>query len=328
MGRKLISVIVTCYNEESNIRPMYDRLTNAFRTIDGYDYEIIFVDNNSVDGSEEIYRELTQLDKRTKVIFMSRNFGSPQPSFLAGLVHCRGHAALLIHGDIQDPPELIPEFVRRWETGYQVVYGVTRYRKGFSPLTNLLFKSFYWLLNKLAYISIPLNASDFSLLDRRAIDELLSIDEYDYYIRCLRAYIGFKQAAVEFDREPRLNGESSQNIFLLFWWAKTIIINFSLKPLEWIAQVALLVVLIAFVAIVGFIVYYVFHPDSPPGIPTLFVLILFLGGLQLLALSAVAEYTAKMFLEVKRRPRYIIRETLNMDRRDAAISDGTSAERR
>jgi dolichol-phosphate mannosyltransferase len=312
MRRKLISVVVTCYNEAENIGPMYERLTRVFAALESYDYEIIFVDNDSIDDSETLYRELSAQDGHVKAILMSRNFGSPQPSFLAGLLHCRGHAAVVVHGDLQDPPELITDFVRCWEAGYQVVYGVARHRKGFGPLTNLLFRTFYWLLNRLAYVSIPLNASDFSLLDRRAIDELLKIEEYDYYLRCLRAYVGFKQAAVEFEREPRVRGASSQNLLLLFWWAKTIIVNFSLKPLEWIAQIALLVVVGAFLSIVVFLVFYMIHPDSPRGIPTLFVLTLFLGGIQLLALGMIAEYLAKMFLEVKRRPRYIIRETLNL----------------
>lgn len=322
--RRLISVIVPCYNEEENILPMYERLTGVFRTLDGYDFEILYVDNRSVDDSERVLRGLAASDKRVKLLFMSRNFGSPQPSFIAGLEHCRGDAAVLIHGDIQDPPEMIVDFVREWEAGNAVVYGVSRHRQGFGPFTNTLFKSFYWLLNRMAYIAIPLNASEFSLIDRRAVDALLRIDEYDYYVRCLRAYVGFKQKGIEFDRLARERGHSTQNPMLLFWWAKTIIVNFSLKPLEWIAQIALLVVFAAFLAIVGFLVFYVFDPDSPRGIPTLFVLMLFLGGIQLLALSVIAEYLAKIFLEVKRRPRYILDETVNLDRRRSARPDATA----
>jgi dolichol-phosphate mannosyltransferase len=177
-----------------------------------------------------------------------------------------------------------------------------------------VFRGFYALLARMAYIAIPLNAGEFSLIGRRAIDELLKIDEYDYYIRCLRAYVGFRQAGIEYERSARSRGRSTQNPLLLLWWAKTIIINFSFKPLEWIAMLAMAVVLAAFVAIVAFLIVYTIHPDSPRGIPTLFVLILFMGGVQLLALSVVAEYLAKIFLEVKRRPRYIVRHTLNLDR--------------
>jgi glycosyltransferase involved in cell wall biosynthesis len=314
MSRRRISAIVACYNEADNIGPMYERLSAVLRSLEGYDFEIIFVDNDSIDDSAALLTTLAAADSRVKVLFMSRNFGSPQPSFLAGLAHCRGHAAVLLHGDIQDPPEMIPEFVAKWEAGYEVAYGISRHRDGFGPIVNLVFRSFYALLARMAYIAIPLNAGEFSLIGRRAIDELLKIDEHDYYIRCLRAYVGFKQIGIDYERSARHRGRSSQNPLLLLWWAKTLIVNFSFKPLEWIATLAIAVVLAAFVSIVVFLISYLIHPDSPRGIPTLFVLILFLGGIQLLALGVVAEYLAKIFLEVKRRPRYIVRQMLNFDR--------------
>ena len=313
-SKKRISVVVSCYDEAENIGPMHERLSAVLQSIDRYDYEILFVDNDSIDDSSRLLAALAEKDSRVKVLFMSRNFGSPQPSFLAGLAHCRGHAAVLLHGDIQDPPELIPQFVEKWEAGYEVVYGVSRRRDGFGPITNLVFRGFYALLARMAYISIPLNAGEFSLIGRRAIDELLKIDEYDYYIRCLRAYVGFKQTGIEYERSARSRGRSTQSPLTLLWWAKTLIVNFSFKPLEWIAVLAMAVVLVAFVSIIVFLISYAIHPDSPRGIPTLFVLILFLGGVQLLALSVVAEYLAKIFLEVKRRPRYIVRDALNLDR--------------
>jgi dolichol-phosphate mannosyltransferase len=312
--KKRISVVVTCYNEAENIGPMHGRLSAVLQSLDRYDYEILFVDNDSIDDSPRLLTALAEKDSRVKVLFLSRNFGSPQPSFLAGLAHCRGHAAVLLHGDIQDPPELIPRFVEKWEQEYEVVYGVSRRRDGFGPITNLVFRCFYALLARMAYISIPLNAGEFSLIGRRAIDELLKIDEYDYYIRCLRAYVGFRQTGIEYERSARSRGKSTQSPLMLLWWAKTLIVNFSFKPLEWIALLAMGVVLVAFVSIIVFLISYAIHPDSPRGIPTLFVLILFLGGVQLLALSVVAEYLAKIFLEVKRRPRYIVREALNLDR--------------
>lgn len=312
-SKKRISVIVACYNEADNIEPMYERLSAVLRSLERYDYEIIFVDNDSIDDSAGILLRLAGHDPRVKVLMMSRNFGSPQPSFLAGLAHCRGHAAILLQGDIQDPPELIPAFVEKWEAGYEVVYGISRRRHGFGALANLVFRTFYALLARMSYITIPLNAGEFSLIGRRALDELLKIDEYDYYIRCLRAYVGFKQIGIEYERSARSRGRSSQNLLTLLWWAKTLIINFSFKPLEWIALLAMAVVIVAFVSIVAFLISYAINPDSPRGIPTLFVLILFMGGIQLLALSVVAEYLAKIFLEVKRRPRYIVRHAVNFD---------------
>ncbi|MBI4009320.1 glycosyltransferase family 2 protein [Candidatus Roizmanbacteria bacterium] len=310
MKQLLISVIIPCYNEQDNILPMYERIKKVFKSLP-YGYEMIFVDNDSIDQSEKIFTKLAKRDKNVKVILMSRNFGSPQPSFIAGLDYSKGYAAVLLHGDIQDPPELIPEFIKKWNEGYDVVYGIRKDRKGYGLVMNFFYKFFYFLLRKLSYISIPLNAGEFSIMDRKVIKELLKIEEYDYYLRCLRAFVGFKQIGIEYQREAREQGKSTESFWSGLWWAKTIIINFSFKPLEWISQLAFIMVVAAFISIIGFLIYYYFNPDSPRGIPTLFILILFLGGIQLLSISVIAEYLAKIFLEVKRRPKYIIRKTLN-----------------
>ncbi|HUD19806.1 MAG TPA: glycosyltransferase family 2 protein [Patescibacteria group bacterium] len=312
MKKKRISIIVTCYNEEENIEEMYRRIVAVFKKIPRYDFELIYVDNASTDRSEKIYLRLTKKDRRVKLIVMSRNFGSPQPSFLAGLEYSTGDMAFLLHGDIQDPPELLSKFVERWKQGYSVVYGVRTSRKGYGIIWNMLYKGFYYVLNKLAYISIPLDAGDFSLLDRRVVDELLAIDEYDYYLRCLRAYVGFKQIGVPYVRDARSHGQTNESVLSGFWWAKTILVNFSFKPLEWISTIAFFVMIFTFLLMVFDLVTIILFHNSPRGIPTVVILILFLGGVQLLSLSVIAEYLAKIFLEVKRRPRYIVRTTVNI----------------
>jgi dolichol-phosphate mannosyltransferase len=194
------------------------------------------------------------------------------------------------------------------------VYGVRASRRGYNFLWNILYKGFYFLLNKLAYINIPLDAGDFSLLDRRVIRELLSIDEYDYYLRCLRAYVGFKQTGVRYIRDARIHGATSESIITGLYWAKTILVNFSFKPLEWISYFAFIVMVFAFLFAAIDIVFILLYHNSPRGIPTIVILILFLGGVQLLSLSVIAEYLAKIFLEVKRRPRYIIRRVVTSSR--------------
>jgi dolichol-phosphate mannosyltransferase len=312
MKNKKISVIVACYNEQDSIDSMYKRIVNVFKDNRKYDYEIIFVDNDSQDNSEAIFNKLAKNDRKVKVIFMSRNFGSPQPSFIAGLKYANADAVVLLHGDIQDPPELISRFIKKWEMGYKVVYGVRKTRKGYGFLMNFFYKSFYYLLQKLAYIKIPLNAGDFSLIDKVVVKELLKIDEYDYYLRCLRAYVGFKQIGIDYVRDMRKHGRSTETFFTGLWWAKTIIVNFSFKPLELISKIALIVMLFSFLLIVINVFMILVYNDSPRGIPTIVILILFLGGVQLLSLSIIAEYMAKIFLEVKRRPRYIIKEKLNL----------------
>lgn len=312
MKKKLISVVVACYNEEENILEMYERVVKVFYKNAKYSFELIYVDNNSLDNSSKIIDKLCLKDKRVKAIYMSRNFGSPQPSFLAGLQKCKGDSAVLLHGDIQDPPELIPKFADLWMKGNEVVYGVRTKRKGYGFLWNFYYHAFYLVLKKMSYINIPLDAGDFSLIDRKIINELLKLEEYDYYIRCLRVYVGYKQIGVNYVRDSRKKGRSRETLLSSLWWAKTIITNFSFKPLEFISVIGFIVTSFSFLFAIINIVLYFFNNSSPRGIPTIVVLILFLGGVQLLSISIIAEYLSKIFLEVKKRPKYIIKKTINI----------------
>lgn len=313
ISMKKISLVISCYNEEKSIVVMHKRLNEVLKDLP-YVLEFIYVDNNSSDGSESIFRHLANEDKRVSVLLMSRNFGSPQSSYLAGLESCQGDAAILIAGDMEDPPEYIPKFLEKWNEGYHVVYGVRRGTK-MAPFTNFLYSFFYWLFKKMSYIDIPLNAGDFCLLDRKVINHIITFEESDFYLRGIRAYVGFKQIGVDFIRELRVAGVSSSGFFKNVWWAKTIIINFSLKPLEWISKIAFLVVLATCAGIIANLVLYFLIPGSPPGIPTIVVLILFLGGIQLLGISIIGEYLAKIFIEIKHRPRYIVRETIGREKK-------------
>lgn len=310
--KKRISIVVTCYNEQDNLQEMYQRIVAVFKKLPAYEYEILFVDNDSVDESAALYTKLSKKDKKVKVIFMSRNFGSPQPSFLAGIEYATGAAILLLHGDIQDPPELLPAMVKEWEAGYDVVYGVREKREGYGVLWNFYYHAFYFLLKKLAYITIPLDAGDFSLISKRVGKELLAMPEYDYYLRCLRAFVGFKQTGISYIRLPRKHGVTNENILSGLYWAKTIILNFSFKPLAFITYMGVFVTLLAVIFLVINLVWGVLYRQAAPGIATVIVIVLFLGGVQLLSLSVIAEYISKIFLEVKRRPKYIVRETINI----------------
>jgi len=312
MKKKRISLVVTCYNEEENIEEMYRRIVAVFKKLPAYEYEILYVDNDSRDRSLEIFKKISKKDKRVKVILMSRNFGSPQPSFLAGIEYSKGDAILLLHGDIQDPPELLPEMLKKWNAGYDVVYGVRERREGYGILWNFYYHAFYYLLKKLAYIQIPLDAGDFSLISKRVGQELLDIPEYDYYLRCLRAFVGFPQIGISYVRLAREHGKTNENVFSGLYWAKTIIINFSFKPLTIISYFGVLVTFLSLIFLFINLVWGVIYHQAAPGIATVIAIILFLGGVQLLSLSVIAEYISKIFLEVKRRPKYIVKETINI----------------
>lgn len=315
MKKKLISIIVTCYNEQDNILAFYHRVNTLFQHLEEYKREIIYVDNDSTDNSYAIYKKLTKQDKSVKLIQMSRNFGSPQPSFLAGMTYAKGEAVILFHGDIQDPPEIIPQFLKKWKEGYDVVYGIRTKREGYNILWNFYYKAFYWLLKKLAYINVPLDAGEFSLMSKQVIQELLQIPEYDYVVRCLRAFVGFKQIGIPYIREARTHGKSGENFLKGIWWAKLIILNFSFQPLLWISYLGTSVTVMSLSFIIVNLILVFVYKQRVPGIPTVLIVTLFLGGIQLLSLSVIAEYIAKIFLEVKRRPRYIIKKTVNISLR-------------
>ena len=308
--KKKISIISVCYNEEKNILPMYERVDRVFSDLKDHDYELIYVDNCSQDNSEEILRNLAQKSKKIKVILMARNNGSSQYSNLAGLRLATGDSAVLVDGDIQDPPELIPELIKKWEEGYDVVYGVRKSRKG-ALLRRFLYKLFYRVFQSLSYIEMPLDAGDFSLLDRKIINIMTKYQERDYYIRGLRAFTGFKQIGVEYTRDERKRGETVTTIFSYLWYAKKLILNFSFRPLEWISKIAFLFMLAAFGLLIYEIVFYFIDSNIPKGTPTIIILVLFTGAIQLLCTSIIAEYLANIFVEIKDRPRYIVKEIIN-----------------
>ncbi|NMB33683.1 MAG: glycosyltransferase family 2 protein [Clostridium sp.] len=309
MSSKLISVIVPVYNEELNIVPMYERVSNVFDKLE-YNFEIIYVDNCSVDRTPDKIRELASLHKNVHGIVMSRNFGSSQPSEIAGINYSRGDAVVLIDGDIQDPPELIEDFVQKWEEGFEVVYGVRKRRRG-SIIRRFAYKMFYRVFKMLSYIDIPLDAGDFGLIDRKVVEEIKGLRENEVFIRGLRAWVGFKQCGIEYTRDDRLRGKTSYSLRGNVKWAKMGIFNFSYKPLEFISKMAFVMTFFAMIGIVYYVVLHFVYDKTPYGFSTQVILTLFLSSLQLFALGIMGEYIARIFNEVKGRPRYIVREIIN-----------------
>ena len=215
-------------------------------------------------------------------------------------------------GDLQDPPEIISKFAEKIIDGYDVVYGI-RVKREASFIMQKCFKMFYRLFKKLSYINVPYDAGDFSLMDRKVADVLIKMPERDIFIRGLRAWTGFNQTGVEYTRPERMFGESTNNLIKNIRWAKKGIFSFTFQPLEWISLFSLSIVFLSFLAVVFFILSYIFSwmPRGMAGIQTIIILILFVGGIQLFAISIIGEYIAKIFEEVKRRPKFIVTDIIN-----------------
>ncbi|PCI74046.1 glycosyltransferase [Candidatus Dependentiae bacterium] len=308
MKKKIISLVVACYNENSNLEALYNRILKVFDALP-YDFELIYVDNVSTDDSLMTYHSLVQQDSRVKVIIMSRNFCESQPSFLAGLHHATGDGIILMDGDIQDPPEVIPSFIPLWEEGYDVVYGIRKKRKG-NLVRRFFYFCFYRIFKWLSYLDIPLDAGDFGIMDRRVVEAIKKLPEKDVYIRGLRAWVGFKQIGVSYVRDDRYSGKTTINFFRNFFWAKRAIVNFSYKPLEYISAIASLAVIMTIIASVFYCVR-AFTTDMPRGFPTILLALFFFSTIQMFTLSILAEYIMRIFHEVKGRPAYLIDRILH-----------------
>ena len=305
---KTVSAVIACYKDAKSIPLMHSRLTEVFKKI-GCKYEIIFVNDGSPDDSEKILEEICAKDINTIAIIHSRNFDS-QNAFTTGMKYAIGDAVVLLDGDLQDPPELIEKFVEKWIKGYDVVYG-SRVNREASFIMNFSYKLFYRIFDKLSYIKIPLNAGDFSLMDKKVVNALNLLNESDRFIRGMRAWVGFKQIGVPYVRPERKFGKSTNNIFKNLRWAKRGIFSFSYLPLEIMSLFSYFIFLLSVLAILIYILLYFIKADAPAGITTLIVLVLFLGSLQLLSISILSEYISKILDETKKRPTSIIKKIIN-----------------
>lgn len=312
LTRKKISIIAVCYKDEGNIRELYRRVTKEIKKITP-NYEIIYVNDASPDKSQEILEKLALKDKRLTVILHSRNFGA-QNAFTTGMKQAVGDVVVLMDGDLQDPPELIKDFVRKWLDGYDVVYGVRRKREeSMGWLLEQMYHLFYVLFNKLSYIKVPTDVGDFSLMDRKVVEHINSLPEKDRFMRGLRAWVGFKQIGISYVRPERFSGSgvSTTSLFRGFWWARRAIFSFSYAPLEWVFYIAIFSVFISLLAAIFYVLTYFLQPGAPKGFLTILIAILFLGSVQLVVLSFISEYLRRIFEEVKSRPVSITQKIIN-----------------
>lgn len=298
-----ISAIIACYKDVKAIPLMYKRLTTTFKKI-RVDYEIIFVNDGSPDNSESVLKKLVEKDNHVIAVNHSRNFSS-QMAFTSGMDIASGDAVVLLDGDLQDPPEIIEKFYKKWLEGYDVVYGVRTKREA-SFYMKLAYKLFYRVFKYLSFINIPLDAGDFSLMDKKIVDVLKELPERDRFIRGLRAWVGYKQIGVSYVRPERVFGKSTNSLLKNLNWAFKGIFSFSYAPLELMTILSLITFFIALLLMVTQIILRLILP-TPPGTATVLVVVLFLGAVQLLGISILGQYIGKISEEVKKRPKYLVK---------------------
>jgi polyisoprenyl-phosphate glycosyltransferase len=301
----MLSVVAPIFNERDSVEELWRRLTLALVPLG--EYEVVLVDDGSTDGSWELLRGIAARDEHVRLLKLSRNFGH-QVALTAGLDTARGDAVVLIDADLQDPPELIPDLVARWQEGFDVVYAVRERRDGESRVRLLAIAAFYRLFRRLAATDIPADTGDFRLLSRRAVDSLARMPERARYLRGMTSWIGFRQVGVTYRRDPRFAGSSKYPFAKLLRLASDGIASFSVAPIRLLTRIGFVMIVFC-AAVLGWTLYTRFFTDSAPqGWTSVLGVVLLLGGIQLLGMGIVGQYIARIFEETKQRPLYLIEE--------------------
>ncbi|CCI15478.1 putative enzyme [Microcystis aeruginosa PCC 9806] len=306
------SLIIPIYNEEETIPELYRRVSDVMDSLDD-SVELILINDGSRDRSLNLMRELQERDARVCYISFARNFGH-QAAVTAGLNFARGQVIVVLDADLQDPPELIPKMIESWQAGYHVVYAQRTKRKKESWFKRLTAYVFYRLLRQLADVDIPADTGDFCLMDRQVVDVLNSMPERNRYIRGLRAWIGFRQTAVKFERDPRFAGEVKYTFKKSLALAINSLVSFSKIPLRISTYLGLFSALIALLMALLVLYWRLQQPDSPvTGLATILIAVFFLGSVQLIGIGILGEYIGRIYEEVKGRPAYTIAEIAGLE---------------
>jgi dolichol-phosphate mannosyltransferase len=303
----LLSVVAPVYNEEGTLEQFYARVCSA---LDGLRFELVLVDDGSTDSSAAILARLASSDPRVHVVYLSRNFGH-QTALTAGLDHARGDAVVMLDADLQDPPELIPRMLDHWRSGCDVVYAVREQRDGESRFKLMTARWFYKLFDKLAQVELQHNSGDFRLLDRRPLDALLAMRERSRFLRGMTVWVGYRQAAVPYKRDPRYAGETKYTLSRMLRFSLDAISSFSHRPLQLATLLGFLISTLAFIAIPVVIVLRILG-SYLPGFGSITIAVLLLGGIQLIAIGIIGEYVGRIYDEVKGRPLYLVRSRINL----------------
>ena len=315
----MISVVLPVYNESENLDPLVTRLIPVLEGATNGSFEVLFVDDGSHDGSAAILDSFHTRDRRLKAISLSRNFGH-QAALQAGLDESMGEAVILMDADLQDPPEVLDQFIEKWQQGYKVVYAIRKKRKE-GLLRRAAYAAFYRTLKAIVEIDVPLDAGDFCLLDRRVVDTLVSLREHNRFLRGLRSWVGFAQIGIEYEREARYAGVPKYTLRKLVQLALSGYIGFSAMPLRlagWLGFLSAAAGVVMALWVVG--THLMGIVSSPWGWTSTIAINLFVGGTQLLMLGVIGEYLSRVYDEVRQRPLYIVRSRLGPANEDGIIN--------
>jgi polyisoprenyl-phosphate glycosyltransferase len=318
---RLLSVVAPIYNEEALIDEFYARVCSA---LEGLRFELVLVDDGSTDGSSAALDRLACTDPRVRIVYLSRNFGH-QTALTAGLDHARGDAVVMLDADLQDPPELIVRMLDHWRAGCDVVYAVREEREGESRFKLSTARWFYKLFDKLAQVELQHNSGDFRLLDRRALDALLSMRERNRFLRGMTVWVGYTQAAVPYKRDPRYAGETKYTLSKMLRFSLDAISSFSHRPLQLATLLGFVISTLAFIAIPVVILLRILG-SYLPGFGSITIAVLLLGGIQLIAIGIIGEYVGRIYDEVKGRPLYLVRASRNMSDPDVPVAETLATE--
>ena len=305
-----LSIAIPVFNEEDNLPQLASRLKSAISSLGFQDYEIIFVDDGSKDATPKILASLHEADPHIRVIRFSRNFGH-QAALQAGMDECRGDALVFMDADLQDPPEVIAEFVDQWKAGYEIVYAIRKKRKE-NLFKRTCYKVFYRSLQIVANIDVPMDAGDFCLMDRQVVNALIALPEHNRFLRGLRSWVGFAQVGVEYERQARLAGAPKYTLRKLMGLALSGYIGFSAMPLRVASALGALSALAGLGLVVWAVLQKLLNHPTPWGWASTVSIVLFMGGTQLGVLGIIGEYLSRTYDEVRGRPSYII--SLQLDR--------------
>jgi dolichol-phosphate mannosyltransferase len=318
----LLTVVAPVFNEEATLATFHSRVCSA---LDGIPFELVLVDDGSSDGSAAALERIAAADPRVRIVYLSRNFGH-QTALTAGLDHAAGNAIVMLDSDLQDPPELIVRMLDHWRAGCDVVYAVREHREGESRLKLTTARWFYRAFDWLAQVDLEHNSGDFRLLDRRALDALLSMRERNRFLRGMTVWVGYTQAAVPYRRDPRYAGKTHFTVPKMLRFSLDAISSFSHRPLQLATMLGFLISTLAFVAI-PIVIALRIAGSYLPGFSSITITVLLLGGIQLITIGIIGEYVGRIYDEVKGRPLYLVRGTRNFVDEPAARARAAAAQR-